>query len=95
MNLPITIDLAVDVSQTVYAFTIESNNEALTMTTDSAINVTIIDTPEYQGVYTVTPSAHPQTLLTADLKCTQDIIVNPIPSNYGLITWNGTAITVS
>jgi len=51
--------------------------------------------PEYSGAYEVTPSQETQILETAGLKMTDNVTVNPIPSNYGLITWNGAALTVS
>lgn len=49
----------------------------------------------YSGSYTVTPSAETQVLSTADMILTENVVVNPIPSNYGLITWNGSILTVS
>ena len=49
----------------------------------------------YQGPYTVTPNGRTQTLATRNLTLTGDITVNPIPQNYGLITWNGAFLTVS
>lgn len=49
----------------------------------------------YDGPYEVTPSAEMQTLQTKNFRMTDNIVVNPIPSNYGLITWNGSIITVS
>lgn len=49
----------------------------------------------YTGVYEVTPSADAQTLHVSGTTPTQDIIVNPIPSNYGLITWDGSTLMVS
>ena len=49
----------------------------------------------YTGDYTITPSAQTQTLPTENRQLTGNIIVNPIPSNYGLITWDGSTITVS
>ena len=49
----------------------------------------------YDGPVTVTPSEETQTLATAGLAVMQNITVNPIPSNYGLITYNGSVITVS
>lgn len=51
--------------------------------------------PDYVGPYTITPSQSAQTLSTADKHTTADIIINPIPNNYGLITWNGSTLTVS
>ena len=49
----------------------------------------------YDGVYEVTPSEQEQVLRTGLRALSQDIVVNPIPSNYGLITYDGSAITVS
>lgn len=51
--------------------------------------------PKYTGEYEVTPTQQTQTLLTEGLKMTANVVVNPIPSNYGLITYNGSVITVS
>lgn len=51
--------------------------------------------PVYTGPTQVTPSAETQTLSTTNKTVTADIIINPIPSNYGLITWNGSVLTVS
>lgn len=50
---------------------------------------------DYDGPYTVTPSQHAQTLPTTNKTLSQSIVVKPIPSNYGLITWNGSTLTVS
>lgn len=50
---------------------------------------------EYTGAYEVTPSSETQVLPTANRIAHQNIVVNPIPSNYGLITWNGSTLTVS
>ena len=49
----------------------------------------------YQGITTITPSRNRQTLNTNGCVMTQDIVVESIPSNYGLITWNGSVLTVS
>ena len=49
----------------------------------------------YEGAYNVTPTRSTQTLLTAGLLMKENVTVNPIPKNYGLITWNGSALTVS
>lgn len=50
---------------------------------------------DYTGSYQVTPSQQTQTLQTSGKVLIQNIVVNPIPSNYGLITWNGATLTVS
>lgn len=55
----------------------------------------IEDLPEYAGIYTVTPGAEPTILETAYRIPTENIVVEAIPQNYGLITWNGSFLTVS
>ena len=49
----------------------------------------------YSGVTEVTPSAETQTLPTSGFMLQADIVINPIPSNYGLVTWDGATLTVS
>ena len=53
------------------------------------------DLPAYDGPYSVTPSAEAQTLETNGKRMTGDVVIDAIPSNYGLITWNGSVLTVS
>ena len=59
------------------------------------MRVKIIDRQPYVGSYEVTPGAAAVVLPTSGLRMTDNITVNPIPSNYGLITWNGSVLTVS
>lgn len=49
----------------------------------------------YDGEYEVTPGQSPVILPTAGKTMARSVTVNPIPSNYGLITWNGSTLTVS
>ena len=49
----------------------------------------------YTGPFEVTPSGETQVLNTSGLMMPQSVTINPIPSNYGLITWNGSTLTVS
>lgn len=51
--------------------------------------------PHYQGATEFVPSDEYQTVYTAGLLVDTDIIIDPIPSNYGKITWNGAVLTVS
>ena len=51
--------------------------------------------PRYDGATEITPTTETQTLPTRGKAVLQDITINPIPNNYGLITWNGSIITVS
>lgn len=54
-----------------------------------------VDVQTYTGAYEVTPSAETQTLETAGMRMSRAVTINPIPQNYGLITWNGSFLTVS
>lgn len=54
-----------------------------------------VERDPYTGEYTVTPTDEAVVLNTNGLRMTDNITVNPIPSNYGLITWNGAGIKVS
>lgn len=56
---------------------------------------TVVDVDDYTGEYEVTPSAEAQTLQTNGLRMLGNVTINPIPSNYGLITWDGITLTVS
>lgn len=78
--------------------------QAVTVSVDAAnMSVTLgtpvvkeyVDVQTYTGEYEITPSAETQTLDTAGLRLTRPVTVNPIPQNYGLITWNGSFLTVS
>ena len=58
--------------------------------------VTNVSTADpYIGEYTYTPTDETQTIPIMGLMATDDITINPIPSNYGLITWDGATLTVS
>ncbi len=49
----------------------------------------------YTGATVWTPTGSAQTIPTGGYFVPDDITINPIPSNYGLITYNGGIITVS
>ena len=51
--------------------------------------------PEYEGEYEFTPGPEAQTIDLSDKVVHQNIVIDPIPSNYGLISWNGSTLTVS
>lgn len=60
---------------------------------DTAVTASINE--RYEGPYTATPSASAQVLATAGKLMTEDITIERIPSQYGLVTWDGAVITVS
>lgn len=49
---------------------------------------------EYAGPYEVTPSDETQVLNTRNKLLDGDVIINPIPSNYGRLEWNGQRLLV-
>lgn len=60
----------------------------------SDISLRVGSIPPYTGDYTITPSGETQVLQTAGKSTISNIVINPIPSNYGRITWNGYTLTV-
>lgn len=91
--IPVRVTLKVDQSQTVFPLTVNSNNHPLSVSLATPIQM--IDGERYRGSYEVIPSSETQTLSTALLTMTDDVIIHPIPSNYGLITWDGSTLLVS
>ena len=60
------------------------------------LSVGIMDTTTpYEGAYEVVPTGDYQTIHIDGMKAMHDIVIDPIPSNYGLITWSGNVLTVS
>lgn len=55
----------------------------------------VISPDPYEGTVEITPSETEQVLNTAGRMLNENIVISPIPSNYGLITWDGTTLTVS
>ena len=66
-----------------------------TSQTVEAKSAVIVGGIPYAGSYEVTPGATAQTLPTASRMLAQDITIQPIPSNYGLVTYDGISIRVS
>lgn len=76
-------------------YTADIAEDAFNAELESEVNVYIVPGKRYGGKTTVTPSMETQTLETAGLVLDTNVIVNPIPSNYGLISWDGSVLTVS
>ena len=54
-----------------------------------------VQVEKYTGPYAFTPSEAEQIISIAHKQAISDIVVDPIPQNYGRITWNGSVLTVS
>lgn len=52
------------------------------------------DTLPYRGEYEFTPTEDVQTVHINGLRATRNITINPIPENYGRLTWTGNTLTV-
>lgn len=74
---------------------VKINAPTLKVGFDTPIIRDYVDCEPYEGSYEVTPSSEPQILQTTDKRMTGDLVVNPIPSNYGKISWNGRVITIT
>lgn len=80
---------------------VDDNAIALSVSGEEGIGLTmsaeqlIVDPPYFDGPYEFTPSASAQTIAIEEKMGRSDIIINPIPNNYGLITWDGSTLTVS
>lgn len=55
----------------------------------------IVMSPKYRGSYEFTPSEEQQIVQIDGKMAEENIVIKPIPSNYGLITWDGVTLTVS
>lgn len=83
--------------------TVAVNGEQIPMSvTDNMVNISFsvgmgisVNYPLYDGEYEFTPTPSTQTVQISGKAASQNIIINPIPSNYGLVTWNGAVLTVS
>lgn len=62
---------------------------------DFDVGTIIYGEKSYQGSYEITPTDEAQTIPVHGLSMLQDLVIDPIPNNYGFITWDGSTITVS
>ena len=93
MSFPIPVDLTVDQSAQRFQISVAEAQTPVAVGMESPI---VVGTAHiYDGPYEATPSSETQTFQTENKKMEQNFVVNPIPSYYGLITWNGSVITVS
>lgn len=93
MNFPIPVNLTVAQNNVPVNITVSDNSESIGLDIETPIVTSTVS--DYDGEYDVTPSSVEQVFATNGKKMNHDFVVEPIPSNYGLITWNGSIITVS
>jgi len=74
-------------------FLIEEEQAAVLVVGDAFVKTGVF--PDYEGPFEVTPGPEEQILETRNTTVRADIVVGPIPQNYGLITYHANIITVS
>ena len=91
LNNPMVVPISVSSSQSEISLGVSEP----TTVSMSVSGIVYVDYLEYEGETTVTPTQEPQVLETIGTLVRDNITINPIPNNYGLITWNGSVLTVS
>ena len=89
---PWAVDMGASEQSITVPITVTESSGAVSLAAEHVIREIIED---FTGPYQITPSLETQTLEIRGMRATADIVVDPIPSNYGLITWNGSTLTVS
>lgn len=90
-----SLTVSATLTSNIISATAEAVKRSVNATADLATVTRTEDHDYYQGETTFTPTDTVQTIAVADLVCAEDITINPIPSNYGRISWNGSFLTVS
>ena len=88
-----TVTVTADFSPNVIESTASFSDQMIEVSAGLTTNITHFcsEYPDYDGEYEFTP----QTLDSTDKVMRHNVVINPIPSNYGLITWNGSGIKIS
>lgn len=89
----ITIPMQVSVSEVLLPVAVAVS--AVNIPVQVAASYQMRDGEIYDGPYEFTPTQETQTVNTAEKLLLESIVINPIPQNYGLVTYNGAIITVS
>lgn len=97
-----TYDVASETAETITVSVAEQDETYSVLLTneydydvDMSSTITLINGDTYDGAYTFTPTTSTQIAQTSGKTLSSNITINPIPSNYGLITYDGSTITVS
>ena len=87
----ITVPMEVAVDSPVVPISVETIDGAIQLELDAKYE----SHKPYNGPYEITPGGESQIIEAAGKYLLRDITVAPVPNNYGLITWNGSFLTVS
>ena len=89
----IAVPMKVAVSTVEIPFAVQTDNVVIPVTL--GVQYSTYQKPVYDGAYEFTPSRETQIAYTADKVLEHNVIINPIPSDWGHISWNGSVLTVS
>lgn len=89
----ITIPMTVAVDQESIPLTIGTS--AVQIEATIGAEYAMVSANTYDGEYEFTPTDEQQTIVTVNKLLLDNIVINPVPSNYGKIEWNGSYLTVS
>lgn len=92
-----TVTVTAEFSPNIIETTASFSNQLIEVEAGLTTNVTHYHSeyPNYEGETTFTPSAEMQTIPTGHTVLLSDITINPIPSNYGRITYSGGIISIT
>ena len=92
MNIPVIVPVKISTTATTIPVTVKTD---VLQDVTFGYSVNFVGAEPYDGPYQYTPTMEEQIVPIYNKRATQDIVIDPIPSNYGLITWNGSVLTVS
>ena len=87
--------LNVNIAASNYSASIEQENSAVNIPVKCDIGIYQGEYHPYTGEYEFTPSSEEQVVEIRNKVAVRNIIINPIPQNYGLVEWNGSTLTIS
>lgn len=90
-----SLTVSATLTPNIISATAEAVKRSVSATADLATVTKTEDHDYYEGEVVFTPSDSVQVIPTKDLVLGDDITIEPIPSNYGRIEWNGSFLTVS
>lgn len=92
-----TVTVTAEFSPNIIETTASFSNQLIEVEAGLTTNITHYHSeyPTYDGETTFTPSAETQTIPTGHTVLLSDITINPIPSNYGRITYSGGIISIT
>lgn len=89
-----TIPIKVDENGVSIPLAVVGINESVDYSIEK-VRFIYIEHPIYDGQHNIAPTSETQVLDTKNKLLRQNIVVDPIPHNYGLVTWNGAWLTIS